>query len=171
MHCDSPPPPINRSRRRLSGAVPLAALAACGSPPAPTPAPAPVAVPRPAPPPAPAPAPVAPAQRQHRLQSELERYAAERIAQANAGQVYLGKPQAILLAVPVLRVDLNRDGSIRAISVLREPRQAKDTIQLAVAAVRRAAPFGDVSRLREPWMFVETFLFNDDRRFKPRGLE
>ena len=42
---------------------------------------------------------------------------------------------------------------------------------MAVAAVRRAAPFGDVSRLPKPWKFVEVFLFDDDRRFKPRTLD
>jgi len=52
-----------------------------------------------------------------------------------------------------------------------EPRQAKDTIKIAVDAVRRAAPFGDVSRLPRPWKFAETFLFDDARRFKPRTLE
>jgi len=33
-----------------------------------------------------------------------------------------------------------------------------------VDAVRRAAPFGDVSRLPRPWKFVETFLFDDARK-------
>jgi hypothetical protein len=28
-----------------------------------------------------------------------------------------------------------------------------------------------VSRLPRPWKFVETFLFNDDRKFKPRTLD
>jgi hypothetical protein len=38
-------------------------------------------------------------------------------------------------------------------------------------AVRRAAPFGDVSRLPRPWRFAEVFLFDDERRFKPRTLD
>ena len=77
----------------------------------------------------------------------------------------------MLLAIPVLAVDLNGDGSIRRIEVLRYPRQAKDTTQIAIDAVKRAAPFGDVSSLPRPWRFTETFLFNDDRRFKPRALD
>jgi hypothetical protein len=85
--------------------------------------------------------------------------------------VYVDHPPDALLAIPVLRVDLHADGRVRRIIVLREPRQAKDTVQLAIAAVHRAAPYGDLSRLPEPRMFVETFLFNDDRRFKPRGLQ
>ena len=43
---------------------------------------------------------------------------------------------------------------------------------MPIDAVRRAAPFGDVSRLPQPWQFVETFLFDDDaRKFKPRTLD
>ena len=55
--------------------------------------------------------------------------------------------------------------------VIDPVRPAHDTIQIAAAAVHRAAPFGDVSRLPRPWKFVETFLFDDDRRFKPRTLD
>ena len=83
----------------------------------------------------------------------------------------MGKPQPLLLAIPVLEIELNGDGSIRTISVIRQPGQARDTVQLAIDALRRAAPFGDVSRLPRPWKFIETFLFNDDRRFKPRTLD
>ena len=72
---------------------------------------------------------------------------------------------------PVLEIELNADGSVRRIDVLRPPRQATDTMQLAIDAVRRAAPFGDVSRLPRPWKFAEIFLFDDDRRFKPRTLD
>jgi hypothetical protein len=97
--------------------------------------------------------------------------AAQRIVAANPGGTYLGTPPDILLAIPVLEVELNGDGSIRRIDVLRYPRQAPDTTQLAIDALRRAAPFGDVSRLPKPWKFTETFLFDDERKFKPRTLD
>jgi hypothetical protein len=97
--------------------------------------------------------------------------AVERIVAANPGTTYTGGVPDPLLAIPVLEIELNADGSIRRIEVLREPRQAKETLQIAVDAVRRAAPFGDVSRLPRPWKFVETFLFDDSRKFKPRTLE
>ena len=90
---------------------------------------------------------------------------------ANPGLTYEGRPPDPLLAIPVLEVELNADGSIRRIEVLRHPRQAKDTTQIAIDAMRRAAPFGDVSRLPRPWKFTETFLFDDDRKFKPRTLD
>ena len=41
----------------------------------------------------------------------------------------------------------------------------------AQAGLYDMAPFGNVSRMPEPWRFTETFLFNDDRLFKPRTLD
>ena len=105
-----------------------------------------------------------------RSANELHQQAARRIVAANPQQTYMDRPPDVLLAIPVLAIDLNADGSIHRIDVLRPPRQAKDTIQIAIDAVHRAAPFGDVSGLPRPWRITETFLFNDDRRFKPRTL-
>jgi hypothetical protein len=112
-----------------------------------------------------------PAPRAVRSWTELRRQAAERIVAANPDSTYVGAVPDPLLAIPVLEIELNGDGSIRRIEVMREPRQAKETIKIAIDAVRRAAPFGDVSRLPRPWKFVETFLFDDARKFKPRTLE
>jgi hypothetical protein len=103
--------------------------------------------------------------------AEVRQQAAERLVAANPDITYMGKVPDQLLAIPVLEIELNGDGSIRRIDVLREPRQAKETLKIAVEAVRRAAPFGDVSRLPKPWKFVETFLFDDAGKFKPRTLE
>lgn len=101
----------------------------------------------------------------------LRRQAAERLVAANPRQTYMGRVPDILLAIPVLEVELNSDGSVRRIEVVRYPRQARDTTQLAMDAVHRAAPFGDVSRMPKPWKFTETFLFDDARHFKPRSLD
>lgn len=103
--------------------------------------------------------------RQFRLQ------AAKRLVAANPGITYLGTPPDILLAIPVLEIELNGDGSVRRINVMRYPGQARDTVAIASDAIRRAAPFGDVSHLPKPWKFVETFLFNNERHFKPRTLD
>ena len=102
---------------------------------------------------------------------ELRRQAALRIVAANPNGTYVGMVPDTLLAIAVLEIELNGDGSIRKIDVMRRPREAQDTLQLATDAVRRAAPFGDVSRLTRPWRFTETFLFNDERKFKPRTLD
>ncbi|HXD04419.1 MAG TPA: hypothetical protein VN680_00090 [Burkholderiaceae bacterium] len=102
---------------------------------------------------------------------ELRAQAALRLVAANPGGTYTGKPPELLLAIPVLEVELNANGSVRRIEVMRQPSQAKDTVQLAIAAVHRAAPYGDVSHLPKPWKFTETFLFNEERKFKPMTLD
>lgn len=112
------------------------------------------------------PAPEAP-----RNWADARQQAAKRLVAANPDITYMGKPPDILLAIPVMSIELNADGSIRNISVLRYPSQARETVDTAIAALRRAAPFGDVSRLPKPWKFNETFLFRDDRKFKPMTLD
>ena len=102
---------------------------------------------------------------------QVRHQAAERLVAANPDITYMGRVPDQLLAIPVLEVELNGDGSVRRIEILREPREAKDTLKIAIEAIRRAAPYGDVSRLPKPWKFVETFLFDDDRKFKPRTLD
>ena len=97
--------------------------------------------------------------------------AAERIVAANPDGSYLGAVPEPLLAIPVLEVELHADGSVRRIVVMRKPTQALDTVQLAIAAVQRAAPFGPVAHLPRPWKFTEVFLFDEQRRFKPRSLD
>jgi hypothetical protein len=103
--------------------------------------------------------------------NEVRAQAALRMVAANPDITYTGAVPDPLLAIPVLEIELNADGSVRRIDVLRYPTQARDTVQLAVEAVQRAAPYGDVSRLPKPWKFTETFLFNDQRKFKPRTLD
>ena len=103
--------------------------------------------------------------------TEVRQQAAERLVAANPDITYMGRVPDQLLAIPVLEIELNGDGSVRRIEILREPREAKDTLKIATEAIRRAAPFGDVSRLPRPWKFTETFLFDDARKFKPRTLD
>lgn len=103
--------------------------------------------------------------------TELRMQAAQRMVAANPAGTYTGAVPEPLLAVPVLEIELNADGSVHHINVLRQPHENKDTMDIAAEAVRRAAPFGDVSRLPKPWRFTETFLFNDERKFKPRTLD
>ncbi len=160
---------IRRGARWLVGPL----LAGCSvaprapAPPAPGPAPGPTVS---------TPAPAATGQglsQPHavRTQNELRRQAAERLVAANPERTYMGAPPPLLLAIPVLEVELYQDGRVRRVQVLRKPTQAQDTVQLAIDAVHRAAPFGDLSRMPKPWVFTETFLFDDQRRFKPRTLD
>jgi hypothetical protein len=134
------------------------------APRAPAPAPAPVAA-------APMPAARSAAPPVIRTADELRRYAAQRLVDANPERTYMSRPPPILLAIPVLEVELNSDGSVKRIGVMRKPGQALDTVQIAMDAIRRAAPFGDLRRMQSERRFVETFLFDDQRRFKPRTLD
>ncbi len=168
-----------------ASALLLGLLAGCGS--APTSAPMPADKPLPTPT---SPAPVAPktdapksstkaeepkpslpsAARVRSLE-ELRLLAAKRLVAANPNITYMGKPPELLLAIPVISIELNGDGSVKSISVLRHPSQALDTEEIAREAILRAAPFGDVSALPKPWKFTETFLFNKERKFKPMTLD
>ena len=97
--------------------------------------------------------------------------AAQRMVAASPGATYDGPVPEPLLAIPVLTIELHSDGSVRRVLVLRRPTQAHDTVQLAIAAVHRAAPYGPVGHLPKPWSFNEVFLFDETRRFKPRTLD
>ena len=97
--------------------------------------------------------------------------AGRRMVAANPNATFTGPVPEPLLAIPVLEIELNADGSVRHVRVQRQPTQATDTVQLAIDAVHRGAPYGDVSHLSRPWKFSEVFLFRDDRRFKPRVLD
>ncbi|MBP6901026.1 MAG: hypothetical protein KBC73_13100 [Burkholderiaceae bacterium] len=167
-------------------ALVLLLLAGCGQSPPPAAAPArPAAAPTVgagpatagtagalAPPPAPAAAtPVLPPHRKARDWDDWKRQAALRLVAANPGRTYDGPVPEPLLAIPVLELELNGDGSLRRVTVLRRPGQALDTVQLAMDAVHRAAPFAPVAHLPRPWKSAEVFLFNDQRRFKPRTLD
>jgi hypothetical protein len=145
----------------------------------PAPEPTPVAVP--APPVLPVlPVPMAPAVPREgplppplaaRNWDEFQLQAARRLVTANPGRTYMGEVPDPLLAIPVLEVELTAEGQVRRIKVIRVPTQATDTVQLAIDAVHRAAPYGPMNQLGKPWRFVEVFLFDDDRRFKPRTLD
>jgi hypothetical protein len=151
--------------RRAAAWLGLCALSACHTP-----------APQTARASAPAPAPHAPAAaaadaRPARTIAEYRLQAAARMIAANPKITYTTPSPDPLLAIPVLEIEVNGDGSVRHVSVIRVPTQATDTVQIAIEAVRRAAPFGDATHLPRPWKFTEVFLFDDDRRFKPRILD
>ncbi len=156
------------SASRALAVASVCVLAACGSR-APAPS-APAPMPPVASPPSGGPG-ASPTVGRVRSWDEFSRMAANRLVQANPGRTYLSKPPEPLLAIPVLEVELNGNGTVRRVNVMRQPTQALDTVQLAIDAVHRAAPYGDVSHLPRPWRFTEVFLFDDDRRFKPRTLD
>ena len=104
---------------------------------------------------------------------EFKRMAARRMVAASPQGSYMGKTPPIMFGIPILETELNADGTVRNISVTRPPAnpEAANTTQYAMEAIRRGAPYGDVSKLPKPWRFTEVFLFNDKRQFKPRTLD
>jgi hypothetical protein len=106
-----------------------------------------------------------------RTWDDYRRQAAKRMVAVNHDISHNGVVVEPLLAIPVLEIEVNADGSVKRIHVLRKPHQALDTVQLAIDAVQRAAPFGPVTHLPRPWKFNETFLFDEQRRFKPSSLD
>jgi hypothetical protein len=163
----------------IAARAPAESAAAAASPlprpaaaPAATPAPARVQAPAPVMAPAPAPVPQAPAA-PARSWNEFKKAAATRMVRASPQGSFLGKVPPMLFGIPILEIELNGDGSVRDVSVLRPPANAEaaDTVALAVEAIRRGGPYGDISRLPKPWKYTEVFLFDGQRRFKPRSLE
>jgi hypothetical protein len=151
--------------RAIAAGLGLCALSACHSPmPRDTHA---STLPERGPPPGAGPASMRPA----RTIDEYKLQAATRLVDANPAITYLTPAQNPLLAIPILEIEVDADGGVRRIEVLREPTQAADTVQIAIDAVHRAAPFGDATHLPRPWKFTEVFLFDEERRFKPRVLD
>lgn len=173
----APPPAAGPAPARAAGAQVAAPVAPV--------APAAPASPMPAPPAAPAaavpsgrlaplgPATVLPAAAPARTWDDFKKAAARRMVQASPRGSFLGKVPPLLFGIPILEIELSADGSVRNVSVVRPPANAEaaDTVALAVEAIRRGGPYGDVSRLPQPWKWTEVFLFDNERRFKPRSLD
>jgi outer membrane biosynthesis protein TonB len=106
--------------------------------------------------------------------SDMQSYkvqVARKIMQANGSTTFTGKLPDPMASIPIIEITLNADGSIFGLDVRRTPRFFPETVQTAMAAIRRAAPFGPVSNLPQPWVFNETFLFNDDLKFQLLTLQ
>ncbi|WP_348091478.1 TonB family protein [Collimonas sp.] len=97
---------------------------------------------------------------------------AQRIVAVNSTQVYIGRPQALLRAVIVVKYYVNADGQLLRAEILRTNKDRKAEAS-ALAAVRKAAPFPkpDSKFLRRGEVEIaESWLFNDDGRFQLRSI-
>ena len=103
----------------------------------------------------------------------FQRMAAQRLVRASPRHSYMSKPTGMMWAIVIVETELARDGSVRSISIARPPANpaAAATADIAMEAIRRAAPYGDLSRLPQPVRWREIFLFNDKNQFKPRTLD
>ena len=156
--------------RAIAAWLGLCAISACQTPPPPAVGRAPVPAPAPAPRETPVPAP-APYTRPARTADEYKRQMGLRLVAANPAITYTKRAPDVLMGIPILEVEVNADGSVRHISVVRTPPEAHETVQLAIDAIKRAAPFGDVSQVPKPWKFLQVFLFDYDGHFKPKVLD
>jgi hypothetical protein len=103
--------------------------------------------------------------------TSYRKVAASKIMQTNPNMTFGGAMPERLLSIPVLDINLNADGSVASIDVLRTPHFAPESIGMAKEAIMRAAPFGSVAHLPRPWQFSETFLFNDNLKFQLHSLQ
>lgn len=153
----------------------LFVLTGCATRPAPVPATpsTPMSAATPGPAAARPAAPALPPPTAARSWDEFKLSAGRRLVAAHPGGTFMSTPPDMLFGIPVIETELHADGTVKSIGVLRRPSDpaAADTVQLAVDAIRRAAPYGDMTRLSKPWKWVEVFLFNEQRQFKPRSLD
>lgn len=97
---------------------------------------------------------------------------ANRIAQVNSTKVYIGRPQALLRSVVVVKFVVDANGSLVRSEIMRSNRD-RVTENTALASVRSTAPFPKPgpSLLRHGRVeVIETWLFNKDGRFQLRTI-
>jgi periplasmic protein TonB len=152
---------------QAAAACALTLLAACGEVPRAHPPPASIMVTPPAGR-APAPAP-------HISYASVDEYkmqVARQIVRMNPAFVFSGHIKPLLPAIVVLDIGIDKDGNMAHVKVHRS--RSDHASVIAMAAVRRSAPFpvphNLVRDVRQPLVFSETFLFNDDYRFQIRSL-
>lgn len=103
---------------------------------------------------------------------DYKRALAQRIAAVNSTQVYIGRPQALLRAVIVVKYYVDADGKLLRTEIIRtnKDRRAEASV---LSTLRRAAPFPkpDSKFLRRGEVEIaESWLFNDDGRFQLRSI-
>ncbi len=97
---------------------------------------------------------------------------AQRIAQVNSTKVYIGRPQALLRSVVVVKYVVDARGSLVRSDIMRSNRDRR-TEATALASLRSTAPFPKpaASLLRHGRVeLMETWLFNNDGRFQLRTI-
>ncbi|MFC5473179.1 energy transducer TonB family protein [Paraherbaspirillum soli] len=97
---------------------------------------------------------------------------AQRIVAVNSTQVYVGRPQALLRAVIVLKYYVDAEGRLLRTEILRSNKD-RNAEAVAVSAIKRAAPFPKPERnllRRGEVEIAESWLFNSDGRFQLRSI-
>ena len=97
---------------------------------------------------------------------------AERICEVNSTQVYVGRPQALLRSVIVLKYAVDGNGHLTRSEVVRTNHDGA-TQATALASIKKTAPFPKPAAhlLRNGHVEItETWLFNNDGRFQLRTI-
>lgn len=97
---------------------------------------------------------------------------AHRIAAVNSTKVYIGRPQALLRSVVVVKYVVDANGSLVRSEIMRSNRD-RVTEATALASVKQTAPFPKPAPalLRGGRVeVIETWLFNNDGRFQLRTI-
>lgn len=97
---------------------------------------------------------------------------ANRIVQVNSTKVYVGRPQALLRSVVVVKYVVDANGGLVRSEILRSNRD-RATETTALASLRSTAPFPKpaAALLRKGQLeLMETWLFNNDGRFQLRTI-
>lgn len=91
---------------------------------------------------------------------------ARHVADHNPERTYQGTLPALLPAVVVLEITVDRDGQLADVAVRRS--RNPDASEIALASMRRSAPLPPPPAGR--LTFSETFLFGDSERYQLRSL-
>jgi protein TonB len=151
-------------RRIALGFMIGAGLAGCAAPPAPAPrATAPVAR---APAPQPAVRPTANPKVSHATNERAYRAdGARAIYDAYPDSIYKGKLPPLLHAIVVAEIDVDANGNVRGVNMLRVPSHAPDVTARVRELIRRASPLPAPVRLG-PVRYVDTWLVDKSGRFQ-----
>jgi protein TonB len=96
---------------------------------------------------------------------------AHHVAEHNPDRVYAGTLPAMLPAIVVLEITVDRDGQLTDVAVQRS--RNPDASEIALASVRRSSPLPAPQQLARDTgklTFSETFLFADSERYQLRSL-
>lgn len=97
---------------------------------------------------------------------------AQRVAQVNSTHVFIGRPQALLRSVVVVKYSVGPTGNLLRSEVMRSNRD-RATESTALTTLRKTAPFPKppAELLRNGRVdLIETWLFNNDGRFQLRTI-
>jgi hypothetical protein len=96
---------------------------------------------------------------------EYRKDAAAHIYSLNSQRIYQGKLPAMLYAIGVLEVDIDRQGRVSRLHWSRAPRHAPEVVAEIERTVRAAAPYPVPSRLGKV-TYVDTWLWDRGGNFQ-----